>query len=78
MNAKQLLEKVQFVVDAEGNKSAVQLSVELWEELLTILEDLEDAEEIRLARENKEKGDEKRSKILDELIQMSQEAGFYE
>lgn len=54
MNAKQLLEKVQFVVDTAGNKSAVQLSVEVWEELLTILEDLEDAEEIRLARENKE------------------------
>ena len=50
----ELLEKVQFVVDAGGNKSAVQLSVEVWEELLTILEDLEDAEEIRLARENKE------------------------
>lgn len=54
MNAKQLLQKVQFVVDAEGNKSAVQISVEVWSELLTILEDLEDAEEIRLARENKE------------------------
>lgn len=54
MQAKELLEKVQFVVDAEGNKSAVQLSLEVWEELLTILEDLEDAEEIRLARENKE------------------------
>jgi len=78
MTAKQLLEKVQFVVDAEENKSAVQLSVEVWEELLTILEDLEDAEQNRLAQENKEKLDEKRSKILDELIQMSQEAGFYE
>ncbi|MBD2182981.1 hypothetical protein H6S82_25525 [Planktothrix sp. FACHB-1355] len=52
--------------------------MEVWEELLTILEDLEDAEEIRLARENKEKPDENRSKALDELIQMSQEAGFYE
>lgn len=65
MQAKELLEKVQFVVDAEGNKSAVQLSLEVWEELLTILED-------------QEKRDEKRGKALDDLIQMSQEAGFYE
>lgn len=65
MQAKELLEKVQFVVDAEGNKSAVQLSLEVWEELLTILE-------------AQEKPDEKRGKLLDELIQMSQEAGFYE
>jgi len=55
MNATELLQRVQFVINAEGNQSAVLLSTEVWEELLTFLEDLEDAEEIRLARENKEK-----------------------
>ncbi len=54
MNVTQLLQKVQFVVNAEGKKSAVLLSLEDWEQLLTLLEDLEDAEEIRQAREQKD------------------------
>lgn len=54
MKATDLLQRVQFVVDARGNQSAVLLSVEDWEELLTILEDLEDAEEIRRARQESE------------------------
>ena len=54
MNAAELLQRSQFVVDAQGHKSAVLLSLDDWEQLLTILEDLEDAEEIRLAREKKE------------------------
>lgn len=54
MNATDLAQRVQFVVDAEGKKSAVIVSVEDWEQLLTLLEDLEDAEEIRHAREDKE------------------------
>ena len=34
-----------------GNKKAVVLDYTVWEELLTLLEDLEDAEEIRRLRE---------------------------
>jgi PHD/YefM family antitoxin component YafN of YafNO toxin-antitoxin module len=51
MNATQLLEKVQFVVDAKGQQSAVLLNMEDWEQLLILLEALEDAEEIRRLRE---------------------------
>lgn len=55
MNATQLLERVQFVINAQGQQSAVLLSLEDWEELLMMLEDLEDAEEInRLQEEDEE------------------------
>ncbi|GAA6620110.1 type II toxin-antitoxin system Phd/YefM family antitoxin [Scytonema sp. NUACC26] len=53
MNTIQLSQKVQFVINAEGKKSAVLLSLEDWEQLLTLLEDLEDAEEICQVREQK-------------------------
>ncbi len=46
-----LLQKAQFVVDASGNKKAVLLDYTAWEELLSLLEDLEDAEEVRTLRE---------------------------
>ncbi len=45
------LQKVQFLVDADGNKRAAVLDYPLWEELVTLLEDMEDAEEIRQIRE---------------------------
>jgi hypothetical protein len=51
MNASEVLKQAQFLVDAEGNKKAVVFSYSLWEELLTLLEDVEDAEEIRRLRE---------------------------
>ena len=43
---EELLTNAQFLVDASGNKTAVQIDYTAWEELLTVLEDLEDAEEI--------------------------------
>jgi len=51
MRVIELLQTAQFVVDASGNKKAVVLDYAVWEELLTLLEDLEDAEEIRRLRE---------------------------
>ncbi len=51
MSVTELLEAAQFLVDANGNKKAVMLDFTIWEELLTLLEDLEDAEEIRRLRE---------------------------
>jgi hypothetical protein len=51
MSVTELLEAAQFLVDANGNKKAVMLDFAIWEELLTLLEDREDAEEIRLLRE---------------------------
>lgn len=49
-----LLQSVQFVVDADGHRSAVLVNLDLWEQILTLLEDLEDAEEIRSAPEEDE------------------------
>ena len=54
MHETALLESVQFVVNADGKRSAVLVDVDVWEQILTLLEDLEDAEEIRLAREEDE------------------------
>ena len=54
MNNTQLLEKVQFIVDAKGNQSAVLLNIEDWEKLLSILEELEDSDDIINAKEENE------------------------
>jgi hypothetical protein len=45
---------VQFLVDAEGKKKAVVLEYSVWKKLLTLLEDLEDADEARRLREAEE------------------------
>ena len=47
MSINDLLRTAEFLVDAEGNKKAVVVSYALWEELLTLLEDLEDAAEMQ-------------------------------
>jgi PHD/YefM family antitoxin component YafN of YafNO toxin-antitoxin module len=54
MNTQQLLEKVQFVVDNHGHQSAVLLGLKDWEQVLTLLEDMEDAQDILEAREEQE------------------------
>jgi len=54
MSVTELLQTVQFLVDAKGHKKAVVFDLAIWEELLALLEDLEDAEEIRRLREAKE------------------------
>jgi hypothetical protein len=54
MSITEVLEQAQFLVDADGNKKAVVFDYSLWEELLTLLEDLEDAEEIRRLRQSDE------------------------
>jgi hypothetical protein len=51
MSLTELLTSAQFLIDAEGNKKAVQIDWPVWEELLILLEDLEDAEELRQARQ---------------------------
>ena len=51
MKVREMLKTAEFVVDAQGNKKAVLLDYEVWEALLTLLEDWEDAEEIRRLRE---------------------------
>jgi hypothetical protein len=54
MSVDELLQAARFLVDAEGNKKAVVVDYALWEELLTLLEDLEDAEEIQRLKESGE------------------------
>jgi hypothetical protein len=51
MSMHELLQAAQSIIDAQGNKKAVVFDYSLWEELLTLFEDLEDAEEIRQLRE---------------------------
>ena len=50
MNTTELLQNARFLVDTSGNRTAVQIDYAAWEELLTLLEDMEDAEEIRRSR----------------------------
>ena len=54
MNATELLQNIQFVLDTDGNKTAVQIDYAAWEELLTLLEDMEDAKEISRSRSSDE------------------------
>jgi hypothetical protein len=54
MNTTQLLEKIQIVVDAKGNQSAISLDLEDWEQLLILLEDVEDANDILQAKQENE------------------------
>jgi len=51
MGLLERMQPIQFLVDAKGKKKAVVLEYSIWEELLTLLEDLEDADEIRRLRE---------------------------
>jgi hypothetical protein len=51
MRVAEILQNVRFVIDVDGNKKTVLLDYSLCKELLTQLEDLEDAEEIRRLRE---------------------------
>ncbi|MGH8646350.1 MAG: hypothetical protein ACREX4_18585 [Gammaproteobacteria bacterium] len=51
MSVVELLRNVEFLVDTSGSKKAVLLDYKVWEELLTELEGMEDAEEIERLRE---------------------------
>jgi len=51
MGVGELLERVEYLVDPSGKKKAVVVDYAVWEQLLTLLEDLEDAEQIRRLRQ---------------------------
>ena len=55
MGVIELLQKAQVLIDASGKKKAVLLDDSAWEDLLTLIEDVEDAEAIRRLREAGEK-----------------------
>ena len=50
MTVAEILEKVKFVINPSGKKSAVMVDLDVWERIIAMLEDLEDAEEIKQAR----------------------------
>ena len=51
MGVAELLQRVEYLVDPSGKKKAVVVDYAVWQQLLTLLEDLEDGQEIRRLRE---------------------------
>lgn len=51
MSITELVKSAQFMVDADGTKKAVVLDMAVWEELLTLLDDLTDTVEAAEAYE---------------------------
>jgi PHD/YefM family antitoxin component YafN of YafNO toxin-antitoxin module len=54
MSIQKIVESAQIVIDANGTKKAILLDFALWEEILELLEDLEDAAEIDRLRDEDE------------------------
>lgn len=54
MTITDILNSVKFVVEPDGHQSAAVVDMELWEQIVVVLEDAEDAEEIKRARMAKE------------------------
>jgi hypothetical protein len=46
MSLAEIINAVDFLIDAEGNKKAAVLDWKAWEELLALLEDFDDAAEL--------------------------------
>ncbi|MFZ1042434.1 MAG: hypothetical protein WCA79_06600 [Anaerolineales bacterium] len=49
MTIADILNSIKFVVDPDGHQSAVMVDLDVWEQIVTLLEDTEDAEEIKKA-----------------------------
>ncbi len=54
MSVTELLQSIQFLTNADGEKTAVLIDMDSWEEILTLLEDIEDAYELRQAKQEQE------------------------
>ncbi len=54
MTLAEILNSIKFVVDPDGHQSAVMVNLDVWEQIVTLLEDAEDTEEIKKARAVKE------------------------
>lgn len=50
MTVADILKSVKFVVKPNGQQSAVMVDIDVWEQIVTLLEDAEDAEEIKQMR----------------------------
>ncbi len=55
MSINELVQSVQFLTDAGGQKTAVLIDIDSWEEIVTLLEDIEDAYELQQAKQTQEK-----------------------
>lgn len=55
MNTAELLQQVKYIVDGEGNQTAVQMDIELWQKLQPLLKSLSDREEIQPRQKNIDK-----------------------
>lgn len=54
MTVADILKSVKYVVNTNGKQSAVVVDMEVWEQIVTLLENAEDAEEIEQLRTTKE------------------------
>lgn len=54
MTIAEILNSVKFVVGPDGHQSAVVVDLDVWEQIIMLLEDSEDAEEMKQARAVKE------------------------
>jgi hypothetical protein len=54
MTVTDILNSIKFVVNPDGRQSAVVVDLDVWEQIVTLLEDAEDAEEMKQARAVKE------------------------
>jgi len=54
MTVADILKSVKYVVNTNGQQSAVVVDMDVWEQIVTLLEDAEDAEEIKQLRTIKE------------------------
>jgi len=49
MTIAEILNSVKFVVEPDGHQSAVVVDLNVWEQIILLLEDAEDAEEMKQA-----------------------------
>ena len=54
MTVTDILNSVKFIVGPDGQQSAVVVDLDVWEQIVTLLEDTEDAEEMKQACSIKE------------------------
>jgi len=54
MTIEEITDKVQFVIDADGNRQAVQVEIAQWENIMNLLEEMQDTIELAQARQEKE------------------------
>jgi hypothetical protein len=54
MTIAEILNSIKFVITPDGHQSAVVVDLDVWEQIVTLLEDAEDTEDMKQARAAKE------------------------